>query len=105
MAIDFTSDHNKYGNAMLDVILLWKHSMENFLTNTSVNHRAHIGHCACSYRLGIEESIVRQAWKHLTDTQRNLANLQAEQAKQKWIKQYAKTNSKLCNRVGAELLF
>ena len=104
-AIEFTSNHILYGEAMLRVVHCWNFSMENFLTNPSVNHRAHIGHCACCLQLGLEESVVRHAWKHLTDTQRALANLEAEKAKNKWIKLHANKNKGIHNEVGKSLLF
>ena len=83
-AIEFTSDHLKYGRAMKEVVLEWENSMINHLTNPSINKKAFIGHCACSYREGLNESIVRKAWKFLTEEQKYLANKEAEKAYLLW---------------------
>ena len=84
MAIDFTGDHVSYGKAMVEVSDKWKYSMINFLTNKSVNRKAHIGHCAVFYKLQIPEYITRKAWKQLTEKQRILANLEADKAIKRW---------------------
>jgi len=77
-AIEFTGDHIQYGKAMLGVIDAWKYSCEHNLSNTSSNRRAWIGHAACAYSFRCPEDIVRAAWAHLTDKQRELANDQAD---------------------------
>lgn len=83
-AIDFTSRHDEYGKAMIEVSNVWKNSMLNFLTNKSINRKAYIGHCAVYYRLQIPEYIVRKAWKELTKQQQILANDQATKAIKLW---------------------
>ena len=95
-AIDFTGDHVKYGKAMVEVSDKWRYSMINFLTNKSVNRKAHIGHCAVFYRLQIPEYITRKAWKQLTEKQRILANLEAEKAIKRWeLKRKSSNTSKI----------
>lgn len=84
MAIDFTSDHKLYGSAMREVVFLWENSMLNFLTNKSINRKAYLGHCAVCYKIGLPEFIVRAAWKHLSEKQRSLANLEAEKTIKIW---------------------
>ena len=76
-AIEFTSDHIIYGNAMFEVINNWKYSCENFLSNKSINRKAYLGHCAVSFKLNIPECITRKAWKYLTKEQQDLANNEA----------------------------
>ena len=83
-AIEFTGNHKLYGENMLKVSDKWMYSMENFLTNKSINRKAYIGHCAVMYAIFIPEYITRMAWKHLTEQQRNLANKQAEKTILKW---------------------
>jgi len=83
-AIEFTGDNVVYGKAMIEVSDKWKYSMINFLTNRSINRKAHIGHCAVFYKLQIPEYITRKAWKQLTEEQRILANLEAEKAIRRW---------------------
>lgn len=89
-AIEFTSDHIKYGYAMIEVSGIWVNTMINHLTNPSINQKAFIGHCAVSYKLGIPEYITRAAWKKLTKEQQILANMEAEKAIKKWKIQYIK---------------
>lgn len=38
--------------------------MKNFLTNSSINRKAYLGHCAVFYKLQIPEYIVRISWKN-----------------------------------------
>lgn len=89
-AIEFTSDHEKYGKYMRIVSKQWTKSMLNFLTNENINQKAYIGHAAVSYSIGISESTVRRAWKYLTDEQQYLANLQAKKYIIEWKKEYIK---------------
>lgn len=87
-AIEFTSDHIQYGNAMKEVIGTWRKTMLNTLTNPSVNKRAFLGHCAVCYKFGIPEYITRKAWKQLTDKQRILADHVAQKTIDEWQKNY-----------------
>jgi hypothetical protein len=90
-AIMFTGDHLKYGSAMREVISAWPRTMLNSLTNPSINKRAFLGHCAVSFKLGIQESITRSAWKELTDQQRYLADLVAQSTIDEWRSKYINT--------------
>lgn len=87
-AIEFTGDHIKYGNAMEIVSKKWPMTMINGLTNMSVNRRAFLGHCACSYAINCPEYITRQAWKHLTEKQRIMADHVAQKTIDIWIIDY-----------------
>jgi len=87
-ALKFTSDHIKYGKAMMEVKDIWQYSCLNFLTNKSINRKAYIGHCAVFHKLGIPEYIVRKAWKQLSELQQIRANNEAKKAIEEWEKQY-----------------
>lgn len=87
-AVEFTGSWQVYGAAMLDVLFAWPKTMLNSLTNPSINKRAFLGHCAVFYKLGIQESITRIAWKELTDTQRYYADLIAQQTIDEWKNEY-----------------
>ena len=82
--IEFTGNHNKYGNAMLKVIREWKYSCEHNLSDISQNRRAWLGHAACALKYKCPEDIVRQAWSYLSDEQRILANEKADKAINYW---------------------
>lgn len=83
-AVLFTGNYILYGESMRDVVYKWENTIENHLTNRSINRRAFLGHCAVYYKHQIPEYIVRKAWKELTDNQRILADLQAEQTIKDW---------------------
>lgn len=83
-AIEFTGDHKIYGSYMLKVIEGWKYSCEHNLTNFEHNQKAWIGHAACAYANECPEWIVRMAWGKLTDKQRRLANIEADNAIDAW---------------------
>lgn len=102
-AIEFTSDHKKYGRFMMRVVLEWPVSCENALTDDSINKKAWVGHAATALALGCPEDITREAWSNLTDEQQLLANNQARKAIQTWEYNYLK-GSELCQSVGGALL-
>lgn len=77
-AISFTGDHELYGLWMRKVADDWTFSCEHNLSNITQNRRAWLGHAACAYAFNCPEDIVREAWWHLTDEQRMLANNQAD---------------------------
>lgn len=102
-AVDFTGDHIKYGNAMKEVVEAWPRTMLNSLTNSSINKRAFLGHCAVSYKLGIQESITRMAWRELTEQQRYDADKVAQETINKWLNDYR--NKQVRENVGTAMLF
>lgn len=102
-AIEFTSNHKLYGHYMRRVCAEWPISTENALTDPYLNHRAWVGHAACALAMNCPEDIVRQAWSHLTDEQKLLANQEASRAVADWRRSYVK-NRGLRKAVGAEML-
>jgi len=104
-AIDFTSDHVKYGEAMEEVIKAWPKTMLNSLTNKSINRLAFLGHCAVCYKIKIPESITREAWGLLTEQQRVNANKIALYHVKQWELNYAESNRKIHKGLGKQMLF
>lgn len=90
--IDFTGNHILYGMYMLLVVNKWSFSMEHNLTNSSINQKAYVGHCACCLYAAYPEYLVRSAWKHLTNEQRTKANEMAYKAIKTWQKEYENKN-------------
>ena len=82
--IEFTGNHIFYGNAMNRVINEWKYSCEQNLTNKSINKKAWIGHAACCLAINAPEYLVRRAWWQLSESQRTLANQEADKAILVW---------------------
>ena len=99
----FTGNHKIYGSYMIRVIVEWPISCENALTDSSLNQRAWIGHAACALAIGCPEDITREAWGHLTDEQRLLANNEADRALRCWRYAYAKDRN-ICDDMGEALL-
>jgi hypothetical protein len=89
LAIAFTGNSELYGSFMQNVIREWPYSCENALTDHSLNKKAWIGHAACAYALRCPEHITREAWGHLTDEQRILANQEADRAIRDWLHNYS----------------
>jgi len=83
-AIEFTGDYKLYGRWMKKVAKSWKYSCEHNLSNTTQNRQAWIGHAAVAFAFKCPEDIVREAWWHLTDEQRELANKEADKAINYW---------------------
>ena len=100
-AIEFTSQWELYGSAMGEVIKAWPRTMLNSLTNSSINRRAFLGHCAVCFKFGIPEYITRMAWKELTDQQRFDADAIAE----KHIINYERKDTKIHPGLGTKMLF
>lgn len=88
LAVSFTGNYIAYRSAMKEVVCMWPRTMLNSLTNPSTNKRAFIGHCAVSFAHGIPEYITRKAWFMLTDTQRKLADNEAQKVYYKWKEKY-----------------
>ena len=84
LAIEFTGDHVAYGNAMQRVVFAWPQTMLHNLTNTSLNQRAFVGHCAACFEHQLPESVTRAAWAYLSEAQRIEANKQAQNAIDSW---------------------
>lgn len=87
-AIEFTGNAEIYGSFMKRVVYEWPVSCENALTDLSMNRKAWVGHAAVALAIKCPEDIVRQAWGHLTDEQRLLANQEAERSIQEWEHNY-----------------
>jgi len=102
-AIDFTSDHKKYGRFMMRVISEWPISCENALTDYNINRKAWVGHAAAALAMGCPEDIVREAWSKLNYEQQLLANKEAERAIQTWEHNYIKDRG-LCENMGRKML-
>jgi len=103
-AIAFTSNHVEYGKYMRKVTKEWPISCENALTDYSLNRKAWLGHAACALAHRLPESVVREAWKELTDEQQFLANKEAERAIAEWEYAYA-ARVGLPGSMGKALLF
>lgn len=101
-AIEFTGDHKLYGSFMMRVIREWPISCENSLTASS-GRKAWLGHAAVALALHCPEDIVRQAWGHLSDEQRFLANEEARRAIAIWEDGFRKDHN-LCPDMGIEML-
>lgn len=102
--IAFTGDHRLYGAAMNRVINEWPVSCENSLTNDRINRKAWLGHAAAALEIGASESVTRKAWGFLDETQRRLANREAERHIGIWEERFIKSKG-LYRDVAQTVLF
>ena len=89
VAVEFTGNHELYGQNMRRVIKEWPVSCEHNLTNITQNRKAWIGHAACALAFGCPEDIVRKAWSFLSEDQQAKANNQADMAIEEWERNYS----------------
>ena len=94
-AVAFTGDHVAYGAAMLRVLDEMPIACEHNLTAHSINHQAWIGHAAAYLAHKLPESITREAWRLLTDQQREDANVMADVAIAQYKGKHALKDSSL----------
>lgn len=104
LAIEFTGDWNKYGNAMSEVIANWPRTMLNSLSNKSINRKAFLGHCAVQYKINCPEYITRKAWGLLTNEQRFNADLIAEKNIKHYECEFQRKNRGLYKNMGEQML-
>jgi hypothetical protein len=83
IAVLFTGDHKLYGQWMRSVVDSWPKSCEHNLSKRG-DKRPWIGHAAAALAINCPEDVTRQAWSLLTDEQRELANIEAENAIEYW---------------------
>lgn len=86
--LDFMMDLNKFSHHMEECCLKWHSSTLNFLTNTSINRIAHIGQMACCHAIGATSLETKQAWKQLTNENRQSANIKAALHLKHWEQRY-----------------
>ncbi len=104
LAIEFTGDWVRYGEAMGEVMAAWPRTMLNSLTNKSINRRAFLGHCAVSFKINCPEYITRQAWALLTNEQRFYADEIAEKHIKSYEINFAAKNRNLYKGLGEQML-
>jgi len=62
---------NQYMNLVIEK---WKYSCEHNLTNISLNRIAYLGQSACCLYAGVPSSITMEAWRLVSEENRNNAN-------------------------------
>jgi len=95
---DAAADHMKnttdFEESMTWAVTHWPNSCEHWLTCSSVNHRAWLGHAGCCVSTTAPEDITREAWHTLTQEQQDEANAAADRALEKWRTAYAETRTR-----------
>lgn len=69
---------------MFYVVDNWKYSMENNLTNPSMNHIAYIGQSACCNYANIPSTVTMECWSLLSKEIQHQANEIAEESIKRW---------------------
>lgn len=84
----FMSNVDFFARAMYDVSIMWPVTMEDKLTNTSLNRVAFIGQAACCYAKGFRCGEVKAAWKDLDAEYKLRANEEARKVIRLWEMKY-----------------
>lgn len=64
--------------SMREVVKSWPFAAEENLTNIHCNRQAWLGQAACCLAHGASDWQTKEAWRSITDEQRNAANLVAD---------------------------
>lgn len=78
-----------FTDAMRLALTDWPRSVENALTNPSLNHRAWIGHAACYLATGSPEETTRLGWHELDEAEQDAANAAADTVIGEWRSAHA----------------
>lgn len=73
---------------MGEVTIRWKVATETVFTDNKRNKKSWLGQAACCLFAGVKEDETREAWKYLTDEQRNKANATADKIIKEWVGKY-----------------
>ena len=73
----------------LEVVINWKYSSEQHLSNRSRNRQAWIGQASCCYKYGVPEYITKYAWRLMTFEEQKEANSIADEIIKLWEEKYA----------------
>jgi hypothetical protein len=102
MSLEHMKDIVAWSDSMHSAVVYWPNSMDNFLSNQSVNHMAHIGQCGVMWCMGVPAYIVKRCWSKLTHIEKLKANNEAKNAFRLWRKIKSK---ELCQGLGKQMLF
>lgn len=94
-----------FGKAMENVIMEWKYSCLNSLTDETINRVAWLGQAAMAWSYNLPQHITRQLWGKLTPMERDKANGLAKKAIYKWEKRNNKTIQSISGCVEEPMLF
>jgi hypothetical protein len=83
-AIKFMSDTDMFKQGMENVINNWEYSCEHHLSDVSSNRNSFLGQAAGCISIGVNETIIRNAWVLLSDECRIKANKAAANSIRKW---------------------
>lgn len=74
---------------MLDVVTTWVYSMEQNLTNPSMNKIAYIGQASVTYLYGFSRDSTMYAWNFLDEKTQSVANTIAQDVLKYWEEENA----------------
>ena len=81
---DLLTSPEDFLNACRDVLIQWPYSSEHNLSERAQNRQAWIGWAACCVNHDSTEYTTRNAWRHLTEQQKETANYIAQQIIEEW---------------------
>jgi len=85
---ELLADSKKLKESMCKVLRNWKYSVEENMTDRSMNRQAFLGQCACCLEFGTPDYLTKIAWRYLTDEQRIEANKVADEVIELFDKNY-----------------
>lgn len=92
-AIKLLSDPKHFEMVARWMILAFPYACEHNLTNPAMNKIAYIGQASCYYAYGVKEEETREAWRYLTEEQRERANQTAQRVLNDWESKYIKNHA------------
>ena len=81
---DMFNSEQETRRCMFFVVDNWRYSMEQNLTNPSINKVAYIGQCACAYFDNIPNTVTMENWSHLDKAVRDRSDKIALEAIERW---------------------
>jgi len=78
------TDQELFGSVLEKIIVEWKYSCEQYLTNTAMNRIAWLGQAAVCYEAGVPAKFC-SAWSKISDEDQDSANITALNALNKWL--------------------
>lgn len=92
MAIVLLSNCMTLHKFMEEVTVRWKMATEVVFTDNKRNKKSWLGQAACCLFAGVKEDETREAWKYLSDEQRDKANATASKIIEEWVREYEQSN-------------
>lgn len=82
----FFNDENMFFDTGILMFYNWKYTLENHLTDNSINRISYLGQACCNYKFKVPEITTKKAWFMLDKEVQNKANKTAEKLLKLYLK-------------------